>query len=149
MRRLILIAAAGLGLAGCSSLSLDAFKSAPPSVNLQLDSVPPGADARTSLGQNCKTPCSVAVAATENFSVTFSLNKFQPVTVPVQVVQVPGDFSSPATTTLDPNPIVAELPPAVPAKKQSKPVRRPKPKQGAATAPAESPFPQPEATSTR
>jgi hypothetical protein len=145
MRRAFLIAAASLSLAGCSSFSLDAFKSAPPTVELQLDSAPPGADARTSLGQTCKTPCSIPVVAAENFSVSFTLNKFQPVTVPVQVVKVPGDFSTPATTTLDPNPIVAELPPATPPKKPAKPIRRPKPKKGTATAPAESPFPQPDA----
>jgi hypothetical protein len=57
MRRVIAIAAAGLTLAGCSSFSFDAFKSTPPTVQLQLDSVPSGADALTSLGPGCKTPC--------------------------------------------------------------------------------------------
>ncbi len=37
MRHVILIAAAGASLAGCSSLSLDAFKSTPPTVQLQLE----------------------------------------------------------------------------------------------------------------
>ena len=45
MRRIIVIAAAGLSLAGCSSFSLDSFKSAPPPMQVQLDSAPPGADA--------------------------------------------------------------------------------------------------------
>ena len=35
------------------------------------------------------------------------MNKFLPVTVPVQVINIPGDFSSPASTTIDPNPVVA------------------------------------------
>jgi hypothetical protein len=65
MRRVIAIAAAGLTLAGCSSFSFDAFKSTPPTVQLQLDSVPSGADALTSLGPGCKTPCSVAVPVAE------------------------------------------------------------------------------------
>jgi hypothetical protein len=39
MRRVIAIAAAGLTLAGRSSFSFDAFKSTPPTVQLQLDSV--------------------------------------------------------------------------------------------------------------
>src|SRR6202051_2425818 len=59
MRRVIVIAVAGASLAGCSSLSLDAFKPTPPTVQVQLESVPQGADARTSLGPGCKTPCSV------------------------------------------------------------------------------------------
>ena len=63
MRRVIVIAVAGASLAGCSSFSWDAFKPAPPTVQVQLESVPPGADARTSLGPGCKTPCSVAVPA--------------------------------------------------------------------------------------
>ena len=147
MRRFIVIAAAGFGLAGCSSFSMDAFKSAPPTVQVQLDSIPSGADARTSLGPGCKTPCSVAVPAGEaGFSVTYTMNKFQPVTVPVQVINNPGDFSTPATTTIDPNPVVAELRPAGPPPKV---VRRPPPKPkkpkppAAAAAPAGSPFPNP------
>ena len=52
----------GSSLAGCSSLSLDAFKATPPTVQVQLESVPPGADAQTSLGPGCKTPCSVDVS---------------------------------------------------------------------------------------
>src|SRR3954449_3278019 len=50
MRRVIVIAAAGASLAGCSSLSLDAFTPTPPAVQVQLESIPPGADALTSLG---------------------------------------------------------------------------------------------------
>ena len=96
MRRVIVIAVAGASLAGCSSFSMDAFKSTPPAVQVQLDSVPPGADAVTSVGPSCKTPCSVAVQAPDaGFSVTYTLNKFQPTTVPVQVIRVPGDSDHP------------------------------------------------------
>jgi hypothetical protein len=154
MRRFLVIAVAGAGLAGCSSFSLDAFKSAPPTVQLQLDSMPPGADAKTSVGPGCTTPCSVAVpAADAGFSVTFSKDKFLPVTIPVQVVNVPGDFSTPASTSIDPNPVVAELKPAGPPPKAArKPIRpkKPKPPKSAAAAPAAtapadagSPFPAP------
>jgi len=151
MRRVIAIAVAGASLGGCSSLpssfSWDAFKPTPPSIQVQIDSTPPGADAKTSLGPSCKTPCSVSVPAPDGgFSVTYTLNRFQPATVPVQVIHNPGDFANPATTTTDPNPVFAELQPAGPPAKGShklmhKP-KKPKPPKGAA-APAGSPFPEP------
>jgi hypothetical protein len=156
MRRVIAIAITGYSLAGCSSLaSLDAFKATPPTVQVQLDSVPPGADARTSLGPGCKTPCAVAVSAPDSgFSVAYTLNKFQPATIPVQVINIPGDFSSPGSTTLDPNPVVAELQPAGPppraARKKVLKPKKPKPPEGAAgaAAPAAAPEPPPAPTPT-
>jgi hypothetical protein len=147
MRRVIVITVAGLSLAGCSSMSWDAFKPTPPTVQVQLESAPQGADARTSLGPGCKTPCSVAVPAPDTgFSVTYTLNRFLPVTVPVQVTHVPGDFTTPASTTIDPSPVFAELkpagPPPKPARKLMRP-KKPKPPKGAAAPPAGSPFPEP------
>src|ERR1700730_8833215 len=138
MRRVILIAVAGLGLAGCSSFSTDYFRPTPPPVTVQLESAPQGANAVTSLGPGCKTPCSVSVPAADSFTVTYTLNKFQPMTIPVQVIRIPGDFSTPASTTVDPNPVVAELQPAGPppraARKMLKP-KQPKPPKGMAAAP--------------
>jgi len=146
MRRVIVIAVAGCSLAGCSSFSMDMFKSAPPTVVVQLDSVPPGADARTSAGPGCKTPCSVSVAAPDaGFSVNYSLNKFQPATVQVQVIRNPGDLASPATTVTDPNPVFAELAPAGPPPKPERKLRPRKPKPKPAAAPADAAFPEPNA----
>ena len=138
MRRVIALAFAGISLAGCSSFSLDSFKPTPPPVQVQLESAPPGADATTSLGPGCKTPCSVSVPAPDaGFAVTFALPKFLPVTVPVQVIRNPGDFTTPATTTIEPSPVFAELKPAGPPPKVRKPMRPKKPK--AAAAPAADP----------
>ncbi|MEA2895258.1 MAG: hypothetical protein QOJ84_873 [Bradyrhizobium sp.] len=146
MRRVIVIALAGFGLAGCSSFSMDPFRSTPPPVTVQLESAPQGATAVTSLGPGCKTPCSVSVPAADSFTVTYTLNKFQPMTVPVQVIRIPGDFSTPASTAVDPNPVVAELQPAGPPPRAvRKPLRPKKPKPKPAAAPAGSPFPQPPA----
>ena len=147
MRRVIAIAVAGASLGGCSSFSIgDYFKSTPPTVQVQLESNPPGADAKTSLGPGCKTPCSLSVPAPDTgFSVSYALNKYQPATVPVQVIHNPGDLGTPGTTVTDPNPVFAELQPAGPlprAHKGTKPKRIRKP---AATAPTESPFPEPNA----
>ena len=155
MRRVIAIAAAGFSLAGCSSFSsfsLDSFKPTPPpppTVQVQLDSTPQGADARTSVGPGCKTPCTAAVPVPDGgFTVTFSMNGFQPATVPVQVTKFAGDFTTPASVNIDPNPVTAELrpagpPPKPPKKKMMRP-KKPKPPKGAA--PADSAFPAPAPT---
>ena len=154
MRRAIVIAAAGLGLAGCSSFSLDAFKPTPPPLQVQLDSTPQGADAKTSLGPGCKTPCSVSVTAPENggFSVSYALNKYQPATVQVNVLRTPGDLMTPATLTTDPNPVVAELqpigPPPKPMRHAPMKPKKPKPPKTAA-APAASAFPNPDTAPSR
>ncbi len=145
MRRVIAIAVTGLGLAGCSSFSFDSFKEAPPPIQVQLESVPSGAEAQTSLGQGCKTPCTVSVPAPDTgFSVSFTLNKFQPATVPVQVIRVPGDFTTAPSVTVDPNPVIADLKPVGPVRKPMRPKpKTPKPPKATASepAPASSPFP--------
>jgi hypothetical protein len=156
MRRVITIAIAGASLGGCSSSSLglgDYFKSTPPTILVQLESQPPGAEAKTSLGPGCKTPCSVSVPAPDTgFSVSYTLNRFQPATVQVQVIHNPGDLSNPATTATDPNPVYAELQPAGPPPKghmgmKPKSVKKPKP--AAAQSTNQSPFPDPGASPSR
>jgi hypothetical protein len=153
IRRVIVIAVAGLGLAGCSSFSLDSFKSAPPPIQVQLESNPPGADAKTSLGPGCKTPCSVSIPAPDgnNFTVAYSLNKFQPATVQVNVIKTPGDMLTAGTATIDPNPVVAELQPMGPPPKMhrvAKPKKPKPPKTAAAPAAADTAFPDPAAQQT-
>jgi hypothetical protein len=146
MRRVIVIAAASIGLAGCSSFSMDMFKSTPAPVQVQLDSTPQGADAKTSLGPGCKTPCTVSITPPENggFSVTYTLDKYEPATVPVNVAHVPGDMTTPASTNIDPNPVVGELQPSAPPPKRKRVVRhKPKPKTAAAPPPADGAFPNP------
>ena len=147
MRRVIAIAVTGASLAGCSSLSLDSFRSAPPLVPVALESVPPGADATTSLGPACKTPCSVEVPAPDaGFTVTFAMPRFQPATVPVQVIRTPGDVTSPATVLVEPNPVFAELKPAASpptARKPMRPKKKPNAPKAAAAPAAASPFPSP------
>src|ERR1700749_875039 len=130
MRRVIAIAAAGVRLAGCSSFSMGEYiKSTPPTVQVQLDSQPKGANARTSIGPSCKTPCSVTLPITPEttgFSVTYELDKFLPATVQALITRNPGDFSTAGSITVDPNPVVAELQSAGPPPKAKKRVMRPK-----------------------
>lgn len=144
MRRVIVLAAAGLSLAGCASFSMDAFRSAPTPVTVQFDSVPPGADVVTSVGPGCKTPCSIPIATETGFSATFNLPKYAPMTVPVAVTKVPGDFTTAATTTVEPNPVVAELQPMTPPRRAARRAAKKRAAAPAAAAPAEgSPFPAP------
>ena|ERR1700761_9244559 len=147
MRRVIAMAAAAASLGGCSSFSLDYFKSTPTPIQVQLESNPPGADAKTSLGPGCKTPCSVSIPPPEGgFSVSYTLNKYQPATVQVQAVRNPGDLTTPATTTLDPSPVFAELQPMGPPPKPHKMrPKKPKAPKGAAGAADQSAFPDPNA----
>jgi hypothetical protein len=145
MRRVLVSAIAAAGLAGCSSFSLDSFKATPPVVQVAVDTVPPGAEARTTNGQTCKTPCSVNVPIGEpGFSVTFTMNKFQPATVPVQAIYNPGDLTTASSTTVEPDPVFAELKPSGPPPKpvRAKPKKKPAPPPAAAP-PAASPFPNP------
>lgn len=144
MRRAIAIAAAAVSLAGCSSFSTpdyltpDYYKSAPPSVQLQLESTPPGAEARTSLGPTCKTPCSVSVTPPDgvtSFLVNYAMPGKQPAGVPVNVIRTDGGMFSSGTVKAEPNPVVAELQPIGPPK-PGKPMR-PKRKKPAAQAPAD------------
>ena len=98
MKRTVAIAACGFGLAGCSGLSMPSMPSfplgSPPATTIQFESEPAGAEARTSTGQACRTPCSLAIAANE-FTVAFTLQGFQPQTVPVRIAA--------STEPIDPN----------------------------------------------
>jgi hypothetical protein len=156
IRRVIAVtivgASLGVSLGGCSSFSsfsLDYFKPTPPTIQVQLESTPPGADAKTSVGPGCKTPCSVSLAAPDTgFSVAYTLDKFEPQTVQVKVIRNPGDATSSASTLTDPNPVFAELQAAAPPPKAHKPIRPKKPRapKPVAAAPADAGFPDPNAT---
>jgi len=135
MRRVIAIAAAAMGLAGCANystpeyLKLDYYRSAPAPVQLQLESTPPGAEARTSLGPGCKTPCSVSINVPSDgvtsFLVNYAMPGRQPTGVPVNIVRVDGGMFSANTVKLEPNPVVAELRPAgPPPRAERKPIRK-------------------------
>ena len=116
MGRVIAILASGFVLAACSMSmpSLDIFKSAPATEVLRVESEPPGADARTSEGQSCRTPCELTVPPAGELTVTYSLNGYQPQTVQVRTESL-GDGPR-----LQPNPVYAELQPTRPPAKKKK-----------------------------
>jgi hypothetical protein len=113
MRRVVAVTACGFALAACtmSMPSLDFFRSTPPTEMLRIESEPPGADARTTLGQNCRTPCELTVPAGTDMAVSFALNGYQPLTVAVRIEGGPGAGYE---ARLQPNPVYAELLPATP-----------------------------------
>jgi PEGA domain len=124
MSRVIAVIACGFTLAACSTTmpSLDFMKSAPQSEMLAIESEPPGAEAKTSLGQSCRTPCQLAVQPGSEFSVTLALSGYQLQTVSVRP-EVQGAGAAPRFA---PNPVHVTLqavtPPKKPIAKKKKPV---------------------------
>src|ERR1051325_11989352 len=85
--RLCAVASALLA-AGCSSWTpswdfIPSSLSSGANVSLTIESDPPGADAKTSLGLACRTPCMIPVPADRSFTVTYSLNGYLPQSIPV------------------------------------------------------------------
>lgn len=123
MYRVLAIAGGALALAACSSssdwASLDAFKSGPSLETVSLESEPPGAEAKASNGQTCRTPCALALPVDAASSVTFTLNGYQPETERLEVIQTTGE-----PPRLRPNPVVVELTPGS-APVAKKPAKKP------------------------
>jgi hypothetical protein len=127
MYRVIAIVSGGLALAACSStpdwMSLDALKPAPAMDTVRFESEPPGAEAKTSSGQTCRTPCALALPVNAGVAVTFTLNGYQPATENVEPVSVGTGLPE-----LRPNPVLVELTPAAaPPPRSVKPVKPVKP----------------------
>jgi PEGA domain len=141
MRRVIAVIAGGFMLAACSTTmpSLDFLKSASQSETLAIESEPPGAEAKTSLGQSCRTPCQLAVQPGSEFSVTLALSGYQPQTVSVR----PEAESASGPPRLAPNPVQVTLQAVRPPKK---PVAKKKTPVAAAARPAASLTPPPART---
>src|SRR5579872_2607083 len=129
LRLVVVVGLVAATLAGCGG----AMTPRPPTMQVELESTPPGANAVTSLGPACTTPCAVSIPIpTGDFSVSFSLNEYLPMTVPVRVFGSPASVSSPGTTQIEPNPVVAQLQPVAPPPKVA-PIRKPKKKPAAPT----------------
>jgi hypothetical protein len=139
MSRVIAVVACGFALAACSMSmpSFDFFKSGSSMETLRLESEPPGADARTSQGQSCRTPCELAVPSASEVAISFSLTGYQPQTISVRPDAPPGITDPGVMQRMQPNPVYAELQPIGPQRLQKKkgpaPKKRPVAQRPAAT----------------
>lgn len=121
-------------------MNLDALKPAPIMDTVRFESTPPGAEARTSNGQTCRTPCALALPTTAPLTVTFSLNGYLPDSEDIEPVA-----SGSGVPEIHPNPVQVELMPAPPP---PKPVKRPvRAKKTSAAKPAVKPKAKPKASS--
>ena len=140
MYRVITIVVGGLTLAACSSnpewMNLDAFKPAPVVDTVRFESEPPGAEATTSTGQTCRTPCALALPVEAPLTVTFTLTGYQPETETLQPIALSDN-----PTEMRPNPVLVALTPAPPPPKpvKKKRTRKPVAKKKPAAQPAAKP----------
>jgi hypothetical protein len=147
MKRVVAVIACGLSLSACGSMGMPGmFKSEPPTVNVRMESEPAGAEARATAGENCRTPCSLALPATGPTTISFSLPGYQPQTAPVTVSPPEGGFVGIGASEprAEPNPVFAtlELIPPPPRKKAPPKKRVAKPRPPAAAPAAQEPAEQ-------
>ena len=98
---------------------LDGLKPGPSVDTVRFESEPPGAEAKTSNGQTCRTPCALALPVDAPLTVTFTLNGYQPVSETLEPVDQTG-----SPPQLRPNPVMVELTPAPPPPKPSRQAAR-------------------------
>ncbi|MBV8826808.1 MAG: hypothetical protein JO220_17605 [Hyphomicrobiales bacterium] len=125
------VALFGIGLAGCGmsswipSWDLKFPSAPPPASTVQVESEPAGADAKSSTGPSCRTPCSLTVATADPFTVTFTLTGYESQTVPVAPRPRGGDpRDSSEALKFDPDPVYAQLEPTAPAKGKKRPAAK-------------------------
>ncbi len=148
MYRVLAIVTGALTLGACSSSPdwLDGLKPGPSVDTVRFESEPPGAEAKTSNGQTCRTPCALALPTDAPLTVTFTLNGYQPESETVEPILQTG-----SAPQMRPNPVLVELTPAPPPPKPAAKPRRSAPKAAAkpaAAKPATKPAAKPAAART-
>lgn len=142
--RLLSIAVLGLMVSGCATVTRGTTE------QVQLVSEPPGADARTSMGHSCVTPCTLQFTRKDEFVVTFSKPGYRSQEVPVTtrvagagaagfagnlivggVVGMGVDAATGSTLEHVPNPVSVVLEPLRAAPPPPRTPRPTKPKPGA------------------
>jgi hypothetical protein len=99
----------------------DAFKPKPTTTLLLIQSSPSNAEARTSLGKTCRTPCTMLIGAAGDFTVSFTLDKYMPQTLTVHSTMSEGGYTTAPSPVLDPASLSVTLEPvAAQAQKPSR-----------------------------
>ena len=120
--RILTCVAAGLLVGSCASVTRGT------TAQVQINSNPPEATARTSMGHTCVTPCTLQFSRKDEFTVLFTKQGFHSVEIPVKtqlagsgaagfagnvlvggVVGMVVDASTGATLEHVPNPVTATL----------------------------------------
>lgn len=129
LARLAVVLCSGLLLANCATITRGTVN------QIQIVSEPPDVEARTSLGHNCRTPCTLTVDRKAEFTVSYAKEGYRETSVPVAtklagagaaglagniliggVVGVVADAATGATLEHYPNPVSATLEPLRPVK---------------------------------
>jgi len=121
----------GFGLAACSSFTMpgvDALKPKPTTTVLLIQSNPAGAEARSSLGGTCRTPCTMSIGTAGDFTIGFARDGYEPQTVTVHSTMSKGSYTTGPSPVLEPNSVDVTLEPLPQAKAPKQAARqRPQP----------------------
>ena len=130
-RRFLIFALPSLlaACAGLPSMSLD-FLTQPSTGTLRVESDPPGAEARSSTGQACRTPCVLSLPTGRDVTIGFTLDGYLPLSVAIQssqsqTIRYDTEATPAPEADFSPNPVLVALEPAPMAKK---PPKKPKPR---------------------
>jgi PEGA domain-containing protein len=106
VRKIFALVLLGSALSACSAIPASDAGS-----RVSLESNPPGAHVSLSSFGSCTTPCTLPAPDTPgNYSVTFGLTGYAPVTLPIHATVIrQGWYSS--ETAVEPNPVMAVLQP--------------------------------------
>jgi hypothetical protein len=113
VRKALVLMACGSVLAACSGSGIPGLGGDP--VKVSLESNPAGANASLSSGGSCKTPCTLpAPDKAGDYTVTFGLTGYPPVSVALHVTSSKEHWYSSEAMTVEPNPVMATFQPATP-----------------------------------
>jgi hypothetical protein len=125
------------------------MKPAPAMDTVRFESDPPGAEAKTSNGQTCRTPCALALPMNAPLTVTFTLNGYQPESEKIELMAAGTNNAlddNSSRPQLQPNPVVVEL---TPASAPTKPLKKPVQKKKTAAQPGAKPAARPKPAAAR